>query len=119
MPRTKQSNAAPQKKRKSAAVHGSPNDVLNLAETAAYLRLPEQAVMQMILEQGLPARKVGLEWRFFKGAIQDWFSSGTPKPQSSKEAILAMAGKFKGDPDLDAIVEEAMRLRGRSEVDGE
>jgi excisionase family DNA binding protein len=103
----------------SLAINGPTGEVLTLAEAAAYLRLPEQDVVRMILEQALPARQVGSEWRFFKAAIQQWLSTGSPKPRSSKEALLALAGTFKDDPDLDSIVEEAMRRRGRSEVEGE
>ena len=53
-----------------AATNGPLGEVLALAEAAGYLRLPEQDVVRMIHEQDLPARQVGTEWRFFKGAIQ-------------------------------------------------
>lgn len=117
MPRTKPSpqTVVPP----SVAANGPAADVLTLAEAAAYLRLPEQDVVRMVHEQGLPARQVGLEWRFFKAAIQHWLSTGSPEPSSSKENLLAWAGAFKDDPDLDAIVDEAMRQRGRQAVEGE
>jgi excisionase family DNA binding protein len=111
MPRTKSSPQAVAPP--LVATNGPATEVLTLAETAAYLRLPEQDVVRMVHEQGLPARQVGLEWRFFKAAIQHWLSTGSPKPPSSKENLLTWAGAFKDDPDLDAIVEEAMRKRGR------
>jgi excisionase family DNA binding protein len=111
MPRTKsrpQTVASP-----LVATNRPAAEVFTLAEAAAYLRLPEQDVVRKVREQGLPARQVGLEWRFFKAAIQHWLSTGSPKPSSSKENLLAWAGAFKDDPDLDAIVDEALRQRGR------
>lgn len=86
-------------------------EILTLAEAAAYLRVPEDDVLRMQREQSLPGRQIGTEWRFLKTAIQDWLR--TPPKPSSKEALLAMAGKFKDDPTLNYILEEASRLRGR------
>ncbi len=100
------------------ATNGPMSEVLTLAEAAAYLRLPEPDVLRAVREQELPARQVGAEWRFLRAAIQHWLSIGSPPPRSSKEALLAMAGQFKDDPDLDAIVAEALRRRGRSVVAG-
>lgn len=121
MPRTTKPRPtpAPQAAPPSAGANGPFGEVLTLAEAAAYLRLPEADVLRLIDEQGLPARRLANEWRFFKPAIQQWLSIPSPKPRSSKEALLAMAGKFKDDPDLDEIVEEAMRRRGRTPAEGE
>src|SRR4051794_25841200 len=88
-------------------------EVLTLAEAAAYLRLPEEDVMRMVREQNLHARQVGSEWRFLKAAIQDWLRAGTPSLQANKEAWMSLAGKYKDDPDLLRICEEAYRQRGR------
>lgn len=114
MPR-KKTHPAPvrQAEPASAGVNGPPGEVLTLAEAAAYLRLPEVDVLRLVDEQGLPARRLAKEWRFLKVAIQQWLSTGSPKPQSSKASLLALAGKYKDDPDLESILQEAMRLRGR------
>lgn len=87
------------------------SEVLTLAETAAYLRLPESEVIQLIQSQDLPGRQSVSGWRFLKSAIQAWLS-GLPRT-SSKQALLGMAGRFKDDPFLDDIVKEAYRQRGR------
>lgn len=110
MPRTK---TKPQNAAKAAAVevNGPAGEVLTLAEAAAYLRLPEDEVVRLVSDQGLPGRLSGTEWRFFKKAIQAWLS--VPSPGPSKEAQLAAAGAFKDDPDLEDIVEEIYRRRGR------
>ncbi len=95
------------------AANGLQADVLTLREAATYLRVAEQDVLRMVHDQGLPGRQVGTDWRFLKTAIQDWLRTGTPPRLSSKEALLALAGKFKDDPDLEEIVREAYRRRGR------
>ena len=106
MPRTK--------KQPEPASNGSATgDVLTLAEAAAYLRLPEAALVSAVHAEGLPGRMVGGEWRFSKAAIQQWLASGNPTWETRKAAILELAGKYKDDPDLEQIVEEAMRRRGR------
>jgi excisionase family DNA binding protein len=88
-------------------------EVLTLAEAAAYLRLPENEVVGLVHSQGLPGRLAGGEWRFFKAAIQQWLSTGSPTPETRKAAQLTTAGSWKDDPDLEAMVEESYRRRGR------
>jgi hypothetical protein len=97
----------------SAVANGPPSEVLTLAETAAYLRLPETEVVGLIHSQSLPGRYLVGEWRFLKAAIQQWLAAGSPTPQSRKAAQLAAAGAFRDDPDLIRICEEAYRQRGR------
>jgi len=103
----------------SPTVNGPVGEVLTLAEAAAYLRLPEEEVRRVVREQDLPARQVGEEWRFLKAAIQDWLRTGTPSLQANKQAWMALAGKYKDDPDLLRICEDAYRQRGRSSSEGD
>ena len=114
MSRTKKPKlgSMPQRKRQPAVVNGTPEEVLTLTEAADYLRLAEAEVIALVHKQGLPARFSGSECRFLRSAIQDWLRSGTPAA-ASKEAWLALVGSCKDDPDLEAIVEEAYRKRGR------
>ncbi len=73
-------------------------EVLTLAEAAAYLRLSETDVVQLVHTQDLPGRLAAGQWRFLKSAIDDWLRVPLPKP--SKEAILARIGSWKDDPYL-------------------
>src|SRR6266446_3147342 len=111
MPRTKkQPELAPQ----PPTVNGPPaDDVLTLAEAAAYLRLPEADMITAVSSQGLPGRLVGGEWRFLKTALQQWLSVSQPTAEMRKAAMLAMAGAWKDDPDLEDVVEDIYRKRGR------
>jgi excisionase family DNA binding protein len=93
--------------------------VFTLAEAAAYLRLSEADLIDLVHAQGLPGRFTGREWRFLKAAIQQWLSSGSPTRQARKEAQLGLAGKYQDDPDLMRICEDAYRARGRPLTEGE
>jgi excisionase family DNA binding protein len=101
-----------------AATNGPVDEVLTLAEAAAYLRLSEADTVRLVHSQGLPGGHTGSEWRFLKAALQQWLSTGSPTQQSRKEAQLALAGKYKDDPDLMRICEEAYRQRGRPVANG-
>ncbi len=91
--------------------NGPGGEVLTLAEAAAYLRLPEDEVTRLVFDQGLPGRYTGTEWRFLKAALQDWLR--TPAPRGSKEALLSVAGVWKDMPDLDDVLAEIYKHRGR------
>lgn len=115
MPRTRKPKPAPAPKPapQPAAVNGPPGEVLTLAEAAAYLRLPEKDVIAAASTQGLPSRLVGDEWRFLKTALHQWLSATSPTSEMRKAAQLAIVGAWKDDPDVEQIVEDAMRARGR------
>lgn len=114
MPRAKQKPEPASGTPRSTAAKEPSGEVLTLSEAAAYLQFSEADVLRLINEQALPARQLGNEWRFLKLAIQDWLASGTPTWETKKGAILELAGKYKDDPDLEQIVAEAYRRRGRS-----
>lgn len=88
-------------------------EVLTLAEAAAYLRLPEKDVITAVSTQSLPGRLVSGEWRFLKAALQQWLSVSQPTAEMRKAALLSAAGAFKDDPDLIKICADAYRDRGR------
>jgi excisionase family DNA binding protein len=91
-------------------------EVLTLAEAAAYLRLSEEKLTGLVRDQGLPGRRIGHEWRFLKEALQDWLRTPQPPPNAQEE-LMQWAGAFRDDPDLKEIVREAYRRRGRAMTD--
>src|SRR6266540_974457 len=113
MPRTKKPKPDPTPQAQPAAVNGPPSEVLTLAEAAAYLRLSEKDVIAAASTQGLPGRLVSGEWRFLKSALQQWLSVSQPTDEMRKAAQLAAAGSLRDDPDLEDMVEEIYRRRGR------
>jgi excisionase family DNA binding protein len=90
---------------------GEAGEVLTLTEAAAYLRVGDDEVLRLANLHELPGRQIGGEWRFLKAGLQDWLR--TPPLRSGKEALLALAGAWQHDPDVEQIVREAHRRRGR------
>src|SRR3989442_291778 len=114
MPSTKKNRAAQAAIAPRAATNGAARDVLTLAEAADYLRVTEAEIIAWVHSQELPGRFTGREWRFLRSALRHWLATGALTKQSRKEAQLALAGKYKNDPDLSRICEEAARQRGCS-----
>lgn len=112
MPATKTKSRKPSKKRRAAPPRPAElPDVLTSAEAAEYLRVSEEDLLRSAVEQGLPGRMIGAEWRFLRSALDDWLRASS-RP-TSKQALLKMAGAFKDDPFLEEIVREAYEKRGR------
>ena len=91
--------------------------VLSLTEAAAYLRVSEEAVLRMVRSQGLAGRNIGDEWRFLRSAVDEWLR--VPLPTPSKQALAAVIGSWKEDPDLEAMLQEIYQRRGRPMVEEE
>jgi hypothetical protein len=116
------------------AVNGaalSPLDVLTLAQAAAYLQLPEDAVRAEAEAGRLPGRSVAGEWRFLRDAIVGWLSGcdrppaserklvgNVPSRPSARDRQLAVAGCLADDDSLGPMVEEIYRERKRNPVGG-
>jgi excisionase family DNA binding protein len=112
MPRTK---SRPTKKPSSdAGSNGTPEpvDVLTLEEAAAYLRVSAEDVLAMMGAEGLPGRKFGAEWRFYRAALQEWLSQ-PPK----KRGILYHAGRIKDDPYAEEMLRDIYARRKRPETE--
>jgi excisionase family DNA binding protein len=95
----------------TATRNGPHDEVLTLAEAAAYLRLSEPEVVDLVHSQNLPGRFTGKDWRFLKPALMGWLL--IPPQEAGKQAFLALAGSWKDDPDIDEIVRESHKRRGR------
>ena len=92
-------------------------EVLTLAEAAAYLRVSEAQIMNLVGPRGLPGRMVGSEWRFSRAALLEWLRS--PAVPSSRESLLALAGSWKDDPHAEEMLREIYRSRGRPMTEGD
>lgn len=51
-------------------------EVLTLPEAAAFLRASEEAVMELVDKDALPAQRIGGEWRFLKRALVEFLLFG-------------------------------------------
>ena len=110
MSRTK---SPPSQKPAKTVTNGTamPIDVLTLDEAALYLRVSTDDVVRMIETEGMPGRKFGSEWRFFKSALQHWL--GNPP----RQGLLRHVGKIKDDPYLEDMLKDIYARRGRSETE--
>ena len=87
--------------------------VLTLAEAAKFLRV-KKSTLQKIADQGrIPARKIGEEWRFLRGALENWLTGHS----SPRQALLDQIGAFKDDETLMPMLEEIYKARGRPMVE--
>lgn len=96
------------KKKKSPAPSTADNPVLDLAGAARFLRLPVKTIERLVVEQGLPGRQIGKEWRFLRAAIERWLEPGR-KPNA---AVRDQFGALLNDPTYDdyrRILEENRR----------
>jgi excisionase family DNA binding protein len=119
MPKTKKKPAPTSVASSSQATNGPLSEVFTLAEAAAYLRVSEADVIDLVHSYNLPGRFTGSGWRFLKSGIQSWLSTGSAGPEARKQAQLALAGKYKNDPDLARICDEAYRQRRQESSEGE
>ena len=62
-------------------------DILNLDETADYLRVSNQTVYNMIKDGRIKVYKVGREWKFLRADIMAYLES------ASSDRLLSMAAK--------------------------
>ena len=53
------------------AVHTK--EMLNLDELARYLDVSKSTLYKLVQRGGIPAQKIGKQWRFHKAAIDEWF----------------------------------------------
>lgn len=63
-----------------AAAPGAP-EVLTREEVAKLLRLHPNVVVRWIRSRGLPATKIGNEWRFLRSQVVAWIAANEGKPQ--------------------------------------
>jgi excisionase family DNA binding protein len=89
--------------------------VLTLAEAARFLRV-KKAVLQKLVEEGrIPARKVGEEWRFFRGALESRLAGD----KDFRSALLQQVGAYADDETLPELRKSIYEVRGRPEVEPE
>ena len=86
--------------------------VLTFPEAAKFLRVKQPVLKRLVDEGRIPARKVGAEWRFFRGALEAWLSGA----KDYRSAVLEQAGTFADDETLPELLKSIYAARGRPEV---
>lgn len=49
-------------------------EVFDLDELTRYLNVPKSTLYKLAQRGGVPGQKVGKQWRFHKGAIDEWLN---------------------------------------------
>lgn len=60
-------------------------EILNMDEAAELFGVSIKTFIKLLREENVPARKIGREWRFSRGALVEWLSQGSSKSYSSSE----------------------------------
>jgi len=127
------------------------HEILTLSEAAEYLRVPVEVLRRVAENRGIPAQRLGDDWRFLKSALQDWLkgesdhpaewwrippwhlapsleeltteierrlhakSNGSekPAPMGNIQQVLKVVGAWKDDPNVDQMLAEIYKRRGR------
>ena len=86
-------------------------DILNLDETADYLRVSNQTIYNMIKDGRIKAYKVGREWKFLRSDIMAYLES------TSSDRLLSMAAKGGGadKDDMETILHELEKRKAKHE----
>jgi excisionase family DNA binding protein len=58
---------------------GTVKELLTLEEVADYLRVTKKTIYRLLERRGIPATKVGHQWRFDKASIDAWLHQGSAK----------------------------------------
>ena len=58
-------------------------EFMTVAEVAGYLRVTEKTVYRLLKQGGIPATKVGHQWRFGKAIIDKWLHENSVGSKST------------------------------------
>ena len=61
-----------------------PETLLTASEVAQLLKLNIETVYKLIRTAGLPAAKVGSQWRFIESEVQRWVHSQSEAPRRAR-----------------------------------
>ena len=62
------------------------HDVLTLKEAAEFIRVSEKTLGDLARSRRIPGQKVGREWRFLRGALEEWLR-GVASPDAVAEPV--------------------------------
>ncbi|HLC40866.1 MAG TPA: response regulator [Methylomirabilota bacterium] len=83
-----------------------PTQILTIREVASYLKLPVSTVYRLVERRELPGNKVGRQWRFQRGLIDDWLKQ---RSQEKSTTILVV----DDDERVRSVLSETLEEKGR------
>ena len=68
-------------------------EIMTVEEVAAYLRVHQSTIYRLLKKAGLPAFKIGADWRFYRDAVDEWAEArmlgGKVKLNVPREQVVA------------------------------
>jgi excisionase family DNA binding protein len=89
-------------------------EVLTLEEASSLLRVSEDAVLRLVVQQILPGRQIDGQRRFLRAALADWL-----RQRSGKAALLGQPGVLADDESRAELRAAIYEQRGRPETEGD
>jgi excisionase family DNA binding protein len=88
-------------------------DIMTLEEVAKYLKLQPQTVYKWAQEGQIPGAKLGKEWRFRRGILDEWIDCAMHVSKGGLNFLLessqaAVGKKGLSRQDVEKLLEEAM-----------
>ena len=62
------------------------NQMMTVRDVAAYLHMHQSSIYRMLKRQGLPAFKVGSDWRFRKESVDRWIEAQETAGMENRDA---------------------------------
>lgn len=82
------------------------SDIFTVGEVAAYLKLPISTVYRLAERREIPGHKVGRQWRFQRGVIDDWL-----RRRSEARSVTILVAD--DDHDVRQVLADALEGPGR------
>ena len=68
-------------------------EIMTVAEVGAYLRVHTSTIYRLLKKAGLPAFKIGADWRFYRDAVDEWAQArmlgGPVKLDTPRDQVVA------------------------------
>jgi len=76
-------------------------EVIGIEEVSSMMKMSRRSILNAIRKQGLPARKVGIRYLFYKKAVLDWLS-----PVISETGGVSGGGQVVSKEEYDELKNE-------------
>jgi excisionase family DNA binding protein len=90
-----------------------PDEIMTLEEVARYLKLKPQTVYKWAQEGQIPGAKLGKEWRFRRGILDEWIDSSIILSKGGLDLLVrsgqvAVQNQGLSMEELDGLLKDSM-----------
>lgn len=65
---------------------------MTFQEAAKWLRISDRMLSRLLVEESIPARKIGNKWRFSRTALARWIGDGVSQQYLGRDTVDEEAG---------------------------